>query len=105
MGQRRLPLILDGSGNCEGGDSRIGADRACCRISNKACSRNGDSSYNGYKCSFSFIISLIRGWCKRSTVECGCQVGQTRIKRVSHNDACCCVGSGITGVLDTEGVG
>ena len=105
MGQRRLPLILDGSGNCEGGDSRISADRACCRISNKACGRNSDTSRDGCKFSCSFIIGVIRGWCKCCTVECGCQVGQTRIKRVSHNDACCGIGSGITGVLDTEGVG
>jgi hypothetical protein len=76
MGQRRLPLVLDGSGNGKGGDSRIGADRAGCRICDKGCGRHGDTSGDSCKFADCFIVSIVGIQNKRCAVQRCSQVGQ-----------------------------
>ena len=105
MGQRRLPLVLDGSGNREGGDSRIGADRAGCRICDKGCGRHGDTSGDSCKFAGCFIVSIVGIQYKRCAVQRCSQVGQTRRESIRDNNSGCSIGSGITGVLNLERVG
>ena len=104
-GSAGCPTILDCSGNREGGDSRIGADRTGCRICDKGCGRHGDTS--GDRCKFAgcFIVGIVGIQNKRCAVQRCSQVGQARRESISDNNSGCGIGSGITGVLNLERVG